>query len=318
MNMKIVTITATALTCLLPMQSSSAGDLARVNFQEQTSESEPGVFDHGTENLRFLCDGSLFDYVDPLDSGVDCFPAPAAQGGNNLSNVSGGGRWHFNVWEDSPGDNERNLTIDFSAPQNSGDCVRLNSELSDLGLDCGCDDIDLETTCVVNVWISASNVFKKNASTDQLSRFDIVESGGTGGVDGPDIRITYHTPLNICDAAGQNSNDKDWKVLQSGPCGSADLMTDSMADVVIPPTGGSGQDDVLGQWYLPFQVTVNKVSVSSGEEPPPSCTDDDGDGSCVPEDCNDADSSVYPGQNDTKGKWGRNGIDNDCNGIIDG
>ena len=48
------------------------------------------------------------------------------------------------------------------------------------------------------------------------------------------------------------------------------------------------------------------------------CTDADGDGYCVSEgDCNDNDASVYPGANDTKGKKGRDGVDNDCDGTPD-
>ena len=35
-------------------------------------------------------------------------------------------------------------------------------------------------------------------------------------------------------------------------------------------------------------------------------------------DCDDSNNHVYPGHNDTKGRWGRDGIDNDCNGVIDG
>lgn len=46
--------------------------------------------------------------------------------------------------------------------------------------------------------------------------------------------------------------------------------------------------------------------------------DADGDGYSPPEDCNDADPNTYPGHNDTRGRWGRNDIDNDCNGVIDG
>jgi V8-like Glu-specific endopeptidase len=49
------------------------------------------------------------------------------------------------------------------------------------------------------------------------------------------------------------------------------------------------------------------------------CTDNDGDGYCVADgDCNDNNASIHPGANDTKGKNGRNGIDNNCNGVIDG
>jgi len=49
------------------------------------------------------------------------------------------------------------------------------------------------------------------------------------------------------------------------------------------------------------------------------CTDADGDGVCASQgDCNDNNAAIYPGANDTKGKPGRDGIDNDCDGIIDG
>jgi hypothetical protein len=48
-------------------------------------------------------------------------------------------------------------------------------------------------------------------------------------------------------------------------------------------------------------------------------TDNDGDGWTVAEgDCDDNDSKVHPGANDTRGKQGRDGIDNDCDGVIDG
>ena len=48
-------------------------------------------------------------------------------------------------------------------------------------------------------------------------------------------------------------------------------------------------------------------------------TDADGDGYTVEDgDCNDNDANVYPGANDTRGKRGRDGVDNDCNDIVDG
>ncbi len=49
------------------------------------------------------------------------------------------------------------------------------------------------------------------------------------------------------------------------------------------------------------------------------CTDTDGDGWCIEEgDCDDDNPHVYPGHKDKKGRWGRDNVDNDCNGIIDG
>lgn len=45
--------------------------------------------------------------------------------------------------------------------------------------------------------------------------------------------------------------------------------------------------------------------------------DNDGDGWYTPEDCDDEDPHTYPGHNDTRGKWGKNDVDNDCDGEID-
>jgi hypothetical protein len=65
---------------------------------------------------------------------------------------------------------------------------------------------------------------------------------------------------------------------------------------------------------------------SSGEDPVScardctgTCSDSDADGwtDCAG-DCNDGDPDVHPGHNDTKGRWGKDGIDNDCNGMVDG
>jgi len=52
---------------------------------------------------------------------------------------------------------------------------------------------------------------------------------------------------------------------------------------------------------------------SEGTEP----VDADADGYSPPEDCDDNDPNTYPGHNDTRGRWGRDGVDNDCNGDID-
>jgi serine protease len=80
--------------------------------------------------------------------------------------------------------------------------------------------------------------------------------------------------------------------------------------------------DTLYQWQI---IEVNSKGETSGPiwlfttDLTSQCTDADGDGFCVSDgDCNDNDSQVYPGHQDSRGKWGRNGVDNDCNDIIDG
>jgi hypothetical protein len=43
----------------------------------------------------------------------------------------------------------------------------------------------------------------------------------------------------------------------------------------------------------------------------PDCADADGDGSCAPQDCNDADREIYPGAADGDG----DAIDQNCDGV---
>jgi V8-like Glu-specific endopeptidase len=67
-----------------------------------------------------------------------------------------------------------------------------------------------------------------------------------------------------------------------------------------------------------FAAYYNSVAPYLGGGGGSTCTDNDGDGYCVSEgDCNDNNASVYPGANDTKGRPGRDGIDNDCDGTPD-
>lgn len=80
--------------------------------------------------------------------------------------------------------------------------------------------------------------------------------------------------------------------------------------------GEAGYDTTYGYGIL--QV-YDALTLGVEPPPPPSGTDADGDGWTIEDgDCNDADPNIYPGHTDTLGKWGRNGVDNDCDGIIDG
>lgn len=80
--------------------------------------------------------------------------------------------------------------------------------------------------------------------------------------------------------------------------------------------------DTLYDWQV---VAINDNGITSGPLwsfttviTADVCTDNDGDGYCSNVDCDDTNSSIYPGHQDSRGRWGRDGIDNDCNGIIDG
>jgi thermolysin len=81
-----------------------------------------------------------------------------------------------------------------------------------------------------------------------------------------------------------------------------------------------------GTWYIVIDaytaftgLTLNATYTTQSVEPPTGGTDADGDGVTVEEgDCNDNDASVYPGANDTRGRKGRDGVDNNCDGVIDG
>jgi subtilisin family serine protease len=72
----------------------------------------------------------------------------------------------------------------------------------------------------------------------------------------------------------------------------------------------------------PPTATPTRTPTRTPTPTPPPCTDADADGHCSiatgGDDCNDANSKVYPGANDTKGKQGHDRVDNDCDGIIDG
>ena len=67
-----------------------------------------------------------------------------------------------------------------------------------------------------------------------------------------------------------------------------------------------------------FAAYYGNVSQFLGSGGGSGCTDADGDGVCASQgDCNDNNNKIYPGANDTKGKQGRDGVDNDCDGRID-
>lgn len=257
-TLKPINVLILLVTWAILSMPAMAEDLVRADFQSQLAAGDPGVFDYPKTSVPgFACDGDSgnYDFIDSQDSAT-CVPNPSAQSGNNNSNVSGGGRWHLNIWADA---NDRGITIDFSDNRPAGtdiECVALSTALDAIfgngsGAACGCGG----AACQYQVWVAADRLFKKGATEQTLGRFDIVADGG------PALRIVYDNPLAICQVT--NPDNKNWRALQSGNCGEA--PGEALADLVIPPTGGSGQDIVLGRWNLPFQVTAHRVPLPSDD-----------------------------------------------------
>jgi V8-like Glu-specific endopeptidase len=119
---------------------------------------------------------------------------------------------------------------------------------------------------------------------------------------------------------------------EGGSSGSAVLNADG--EIVGQLSGGCGYDvnnvcnaaenaTVDGAFAAYYADVADILGDGGGDPPPPpppgGCTDNDGDGYCAEDDdCDDSNSHVHPGHPDKGGRWGRDGLDNDCNGIIDG
>jgi hypothetical protein len=302
--MKIRTLAFGLLVVFLAVGTASAGELlARSDFRDGGD-----VFSHGTAGVYadapgafagYLCtdgEGISFDYADERD---DCGPDPAPDQVGSIS--SNRGQWGH---QSGP---IREVAIDFSAPVDAGACAALEA----LTGGCKCGEV-----CSRRIWIGADRVFKSKATRQSLGgRFDAFPKAGGGP---PIWRINYVDPLYLCssDAVGE-SLAGEWRVMQSADCsGNGDV---SLAEVV-----DAADNSVVGEWYLPIQVLIQRVPLPAGggdPPPPPGCTDADGDGYCAEaeggDDCNDNDDTVHPGHKDGKGRW-NNGVDNDCDGVIDG
>ena len=134
----------------------------------------------------------------------------------------------------------------------------------------------------------------------------------------PDADFTFSCSDYLCNFDAQGSNDTDGDIISYiwdfGDGTTDTTTTDNIAhtyaatgffNVTLTVEDNEGMSDSLSQ-------TVT-IEVAGG-----SCTDADGDGVCVEDgDCDDSNPDVYPGHGDRGKRWGRDGIDNDCDGIAD-
>ncbi|OZG72370.1 serine proteinase [Hahella sp. CCB-MM4] len=107
-------------------------------------------------------------------------------------------------------------------------------------------------------------------------------------------------------------------LIAHGTASSPDDVKSALTQTALD-LGETGPDAKYGygliQAYDALQWGAGGTSLP---QPVGSCTDLDGDGVCAEEgDCDDSNAQVYPGFNE-KGRRSRDGLDNDCNGIIDG
>ena len=110
-------------------------------------------------------------------------------------------------------------------------------------------------------------------------------------------------------------------LISAGEHVSPDQVRDALSNSALD-LGDGGHDNTYGAGLLQVYSALNWDNTSPPEPTSPptgSCTDLDGDGICLEDgDCDDNDRTVHPGHSDRGGRWGRDGKDNDCNGIIDG
>ena len=294
---------------LLLLATPAAGqfDRARADFladvfnHQDTFGALVGVFADGAHTFSCLpgIPSVPFDYVDSQDTG--CLSGSTTPADDNAESfISGGGAWRLRLNSGGP----RRLTLHFGSGFPVDPTRDHCAYLASLPGGCACD-----SSCQVPIWIAADRLFKKKATRQSLDRFDVFLPPAGG----PDWRVNWIEPLFLCpDPFGS-----DWRVLQSADCDN-DGIDVSLAEVVDTAT-----NEVVGEWHLPIQIRVQRTPFpDDGGGAGPGCdpgqTDADGDGVCTPDDCDDSNPDIFPGNNDTKGKLGHNGVDNDCNGIIDG
>lgn len=81
--------------------------------------------------------------------------------------------------------------------------------------------------------------------------------------------------------------------------------------------GESGYDSKNGYGLVQAYSALQWQPGLPPTDPPVACTDADGDGVCLEDgDCDDGNADVYPGFNE-KGRRRNDGLDNDCDGVID-
>ncbi len=272
-----------ALAMLGSLGPAGAQDLVRAEFQQGSEvflHGTAGVYDDGLSVDCGDTNGIRFSYADETDTACD--PPELTKG--LISILSKGGAWRLSGMNSNP--DGRTLHLNFLKEfASDGACVELAKVSKDEG-DCGCDTPE---PCSVHVWVGPDRLFKKRATRQSLGgRFDIFENGG-----GPEWRINWIDPLYLCEDPDPNhKDDSSWRVMQSVSCvGDTPPVDVSLAEVVRTSDNIS-----IGEFYLPIQIRVQRVSPpppdDPGDPPPddscpllPKDADCDSDSECCSDNC---------------------------------
>ncbi len=88
--------------------------------------------------------------------------------------------------------------------------------------------------------------------------------------------------------------------------------------VVLTVSDPSSNTDMISLSVEAKRRGKTSGTTAGAPDPGSDCTDADGDGVCVEDgDCDDANPDIYSGFNE-KGRRRNDGLDNDCNGVVDG
>ncbi|WP_299793209.1 trypsin-like peptidase domain-containing protein [uncultured Shewanella sp.] len=165
------------------------------------------------------------------------------------------------------------------------------------------------------------------ASTDAAELFRISHPGGA-----PQAYSKHEVDVDAPNCSSWPRGDWIYSrdlfgATEGGSSGSPVINSD--AEIVGQLSGGcgynindvcdSGNNATVDGAFAAYYSDISQFLGGGDPDPGGDCTDADGDGWCVEEgDCDDNDPQVNPGRSDRGRKWGNDGKDNDCNGIIDG